>query len=109
MRVLSLVALLFGLAACGEVVAPTPKTGVDFWIDPAVCYNVGTQNLGLVLFVDSAQVGKAVLSVGEHSRVFGVSPGRHAVGAQEDRPNGYVWTATVTIPLDSVVSVAVGC
>jgi len=96
---------------CGrDITSPSPvTTAVDFWIDPAVCTNLGTQRLGLELFVDSISRGKDTLSIGEHSRAIGVAPGRHVAAATEDVPGGYTWTATVRVELNDTVSVRVGC
>ena len=108
------VALLVTLLAtsasgCGDATSPV-TTAIDFWIDPAVCFNVGTPNLGLRFSVDEVYRLTDTLSVGEHSKAIPVTPGTHTTFAAVDSPyGGPTWTGTVNVEPNQTVSVRVGC
>lgn len=107
--------LLLAVAACSELQAgpnePSAQatTGVQFWIDPQKCYDLGTPNLGLRLFVDGALRRVDTLSIGDRSDVLGVTPGHHDVAAQEDYQFGFVWSQQITVNAGQVAVVTLGC
>lgn len=107
------VLLLVAVAACSELQAgpsePQATTGVQFWIDPAQCFDLGTPNLGVRLSVDGTLRRVDTLSIGERSEVLGVTPGQHDVAAQEDYPHGYIWSRTINVSSGQVAVVQVGC
>lgn len=98
------------LVGCHEATAADAQTAVNYRLDPQTCFDMGTPNLGVRLFLDGALRATDTLSIGEFSKPVAATPGVHTAYAQEDYSGGYVWpSTTVVVQSGQTVTVLLRC
>jgi hypothetical protein len=99
------------VVACG---ATSPSiTAIQFKLDPSTCFDMGTPNLGVQLWVDEVLRAHDTLSIGELSKAVPVEPGQHTAFAREESIGygpGYMWPRqSVNVLRDSSRVVLLRC